>query len=120
MHSLLRPVCLAYRSVAKRILFWKKIVTDMADDPLWGIQSETLSARLVAHYPHTHITHVTFMRITCSGLRHAGPIIRYLATDRIWGTRSLRKIRHQKNRKEWHERRQKCGKVMNIGMMLVT
>src|SRR6476659_4666663 len=56
-------------------------VTDMTDDPLWGIQSETLSARLVAHYPHTYITHVTFMRITCSGLRHAGPIIRYLATD---------------------------------------
>ena len=56
-------------------------VTDMADDPLWGIQSETLSARLVGHYPHTRITHVTFMRITCSGLRHAGPIIRYLATD---------------------------------------
>src|SRR6478609_6113300 len=60
---------------------WKNIVTDMADDPLWGIQSETLSARLVAHYPHTYITHVTFMRITCSGLRHAGLIIRYLATD---------------------------------------
>src|SRR6476659_4244525 len=96
----------------------KNIVTDMADDPLWGIQSETPSACLVAHYPHTYITHVTFMRITCSGLRHAGPIIRYLAIDvkvvRIWRTRSHhRKIRHQINRKEWHKRRQKCGKAMS-------
>src|SRR6476619_7392999 len=86
--SLHKAVCIQSRTFDANLrplghVFWKNIVTDMADDDpfLWGIQSETLSARLVAHYPHTHITHVTFMRITCSGLRHAGPIIRYHATD---------------------------------------